>query len=141
MVLSFTIFWLESLCMSLQHPCYMSCPFGLHWFEHPHDIWWCVKVMIPINTQLFLPATFSLVGPNIFLSTFFSDTHNPHYMQIHNIKKKRKYSNNTWVWGVQHKLLMEASLLFHYNFSRRSNLVAETNTMYILNIIFICTKY
>ena len=53
-------------------PCtsYMPCPCHSSWFDHPNNIWWGVQ----ITSYLHSPATSSLSGPNIPLSTLFSNT-------------------------------------------------------------------
>jgi len=50
-------------------------PSHTSWFDHPNDIWWSIHVMkLIIISFMQPPATSSLLGPNILLSTLFSNT-------------------------------------------------------------------
>jgi hypothetical protein len=47
------------------------------WFDYLNNIWWSVKVSSSSCSPLQPPATSSLLGRNIPLSTLFSNTLNP----------------------------------------------------------------
>jgi hypothetical protein len=72
---SLQVFW-TILCIhfsSIFHVCYMTHPSDPPWFDH-HNIWWSVQVTKFLDVQPY--ATSSLLGPNILLSTLFSNTPN-----------------------------------------------------------------
>jgi len=58
-------------------PClhYMPCPSHSSWFHYPNDIGWGDRSLGP-SLYIFLhsPVTSSLLGPNIFSNTLFSNT-------------------------------------------------------------------
>ena len=56
---------------SLRHTSYRLHPSHFSWFDHPINIWWGVQVSL--CSLLHSPVTSSLPGPNIFLSTLFSN--------------------------------------------------------------------
>ena len=48
------------------------------WFDHPNNIWWGLQIMELLTMQSFpLPCYLFPLGPNIFLSTIFSNTLRP----------------------------------------------------------------
>jgi hypothetical protein len=59
----------------LPHSCYMPCSSHPPWLDHSKYTWWRVQVLKLLIIQ-FSPTslTYSLFGPNILLSTLFSDT-------------------------------------------------------------------
>jgi hypothetical protein len=81
--LSFQIFWLECLCMLDVLSNFVFTDLNiLIIFGDVHKSWYPSK-----HSSSYLPLSLSMVGPNILLSIFFSNTHNTCYMQIHDIKK------------------------------------------------------
>jgi hypothetical protein len=55
------------------HAYYMSQQSHHPWFDHPNNIWWRLQIMelLKMASCLFMP-----LGPNILLSTLFSNTLN-----------------------------------------------------------------
>jgi hypothetical protein len=66
------------VCTShLTHTCYMPRPSQSAWFDHPNNIWWWVQIIeFLFISLLHSPVTSSVLGPNILLSTLFSNTLN-----------------------------------------------------------------
>jgi hypothetical protein len=64
------------VCTSpLTHTCYMPRPPHSSPFDHPNNIWWWVQIISSsLCSLLHSPVTPSLLGPNILLSTLFSNT-------------------------------------------------------------------
>jgi hypothetical protein len=61
--------------VSSPHLCYMSCPSHPPWLDQ--SLWWGVQIMkLGIMEFLQPHVTSFLFGPNILLSTFFSNTLN-----------------------------------------------------------------
>ena len=59
----------------LPHKCYTPCPSHSSWFYHPNKIRWAVQIIkLSLCSFLHFPVTSSLLGPNILLSTLFSNT-------------------------------------------------------------------
>ena len=59
----------------LPHTCYMFCPSHSSRFHHPKNIGWAVQILSSsFYCFLHSPVTLSLLGPNIFCSTLFSNT-------------------------------------------------------------------
>jgi hypothetical protein len=55
----------------------MPLPPHYSWFDHPNNIWWRVQVISSsLCSLIHSPVTSSLLGPNIPLSTLFSNTLN-----------------------------------------------------------------
>jgi hypothetical protein len=69
--------WSLSLGISHHNPVHfspLSCPPHSPWFDLPNNIWWLVLIMKLSILQLSpFSVTSSLLGPNILLSTLFSD--------------------------------------------------------------------
>jgi hypothetical protein len=64
-----------SMQLSSTHTCYMSRPSHSSWLFHPNNIGWAVQIISsPLFSCLHSPATLSLLGWNILLSTLFSNT-------------------------------------------------------------------
>jgi hypothetical protein len=60
----------------LSHACHMPCPAHSPWFDLPNDIWRCVQIMKLPTVQLSPFFHYSIPsGPNILLSTLFSNAH------------------------------------------------------------------
>ena len=59
----------------LPHTCCIPHPSNSSWFDHPNNIWRGVQI-IKLLIMLFspFPVTSSVLGPNIVLSTVFSNT-------------------------------------------------------------------
>ena len=53
----------------LPRPYYIPRPSHSSRFDHPNNIWWAVQII-----KLHSPVTSSLLGPNIFLKTQFSNS-------------------------------------------------------------------
>jgi hypothetical protein len=61
----------------LSHAYYMSLPSRPPWFDHPNIIWWSVQLWSSSLCSLLQPpAISSVLGPDILLSTVFSDFFN-----------------------------------------------------------------
>jgi len=74
--LSFSFVHQNPTCKSLLlHTCHMSCLTYHPRFYHPKNMYWAVQIVQLLNMQV-SPAlsTFSLLGPNMFLSTLFSNS-------------------------------------------------------------------
>jgi len=52
---------------------YMPCPSYSAWIDQLNNIWWLVQITKLLFSCLHSPVTSSLLGPNIFLSTLFSN--------------------------------------------------------------------
>ena len=64
-----------SLSVSSHHTCYMRCPQHTSRFDQPKNIGWGIQIIKFINcNSLHSPVPSSLLGPNILLSTLFSNT-------------------------------------------------------------------
>jgi hypothetical protein len=64
------------VCTSLfPHTCYMPRPSHSSQFDYPNNIWWWVQVISSaLCSLLHSPLASSPLGPNILLSTLFSNT-------------------------------------------------------------------
>jgi hypothetical protein len=57
------------------HTCHMPRPSHSFRFNHPSNIWWGVQTKrSPLYSGFHTPVTSSVLGPNILLSTLFSNT-------------------------------------------------------------------
>jgi hypothetical protein len=56
------------------HACNMCCTFLSPWCHHSNKTWWRVQTMKLLHNFLHPFVTSSHLGPNILLSTVFSDT-------------------------------------------------------------------
>jgi len=62
----------------LSHACYMPRLYQPPWFNHPNNTLWTYKLRSSSLCSLLQPpATFSPLGPNILLSTLFSNILSP----------------------------------------------------------------
>jgi hypothetical protein len=62
---------------SFPHTCYMPHP-SPPWFYHPNNILWGVHIISSsLRSLLHSPVTSPLLGPNILLSTLFTDNLSP----------------------------------------------------------------
>jgi hypothetical protein len=70
-------FWLSHqypICIPRRPPsCYIPCPSHPPWLDHSNYVWRGVQVTKLLIVQFF-PVTSSLFGPNIIISTLFSNT-------------------------------------------------------------------
>jgi hypothetical protein len=73
---SFTSPHQNPVCTSFSpHMCYMPRPSHSSRFDYPNNIWWWVQVLSSsLCSLLCSPVAFSLLGPNILLSTLFLNT-------------------------------------------------------------------
>ena len=62
---------------TLSHTCYIPRPSNFSGFDHPKNIWWKIKIIkLLIMYFLYSPISSSILGPNILLSTLFTNTLN-----------------------------------------------------------------
>ena len=77
-------------------------PFHSSWFDHPINVWWAVNI---IKNSSLLSLTSSL-GPNIFLSTLFSNTLNTLFSNtlnlcsFLNLREPTNQSKSGATWNV-----------------------------------------
>ena len=45
------------------------------WFDYPNNVWWGVQIIKLPSQSFHSPLISSLLSPNIFISTLFSNTH------------------------------------------------------------------
>ena len=65
----------KTLYTTPPHTCYMPRPSHSSQFYQPHNTGWGVHIInFSLRSFLHSPATLTLLGPNILLSTIFSDT-------------------------------------------------------------------
>jgi len=76
-VVSFPQVFQPKFCTHLSSPntCCMPCPSHASRFNHPKNIWWGVQIKLFFTYFSPLSFTSFLFGPNIFLSTLFSNNH------------------------------------------------------------------
>jgi hypothetical protein len=98
---SLRVFW-PKCCMhfSSPHACYMPRPSNPPWFNHLNNIYWKVQIMELLIMQFFQSrVTSSHLGPNILLSTLFSNTlslccsqcERPSFTPIKNMKQNYSF--------------------------------------------------